>query len=357
MIYPVPGASRRFTLTDRLQGEEHPGDFTPRLPDRGTMIPAFARNAALVLFCASMTPVTVPAQARPPLQASRAPEDAVAGPQAFPVGRAEKSSTGQSSFESVCHERSADRAAIAALRLVCQRPIAHGAPAPGEAIVIGFLGGFAKADDLKHPEVLFAEYLREHYSPALHARVFSNHDEQGALQYVTRLLDQDHDGRLSAEEIRTARIIIYGHSWGASQTAAFARDLGRRGIPVLLTVQLDIITKHGQKPSVIPSNVASAINFYQSEGPLQGRPKIVAADPARTTIIGNFKMAYSDAPVNCDNFPWFVRTFNKPHHEIENDAHLWDRITSLIDAKIAADDHTRKGAARDIAPSSGEMSF
>jgi hypothetical protein len=280
--------------------------------------------------------------------------DAVASPQALSIDNARKASIGQSSFESVCHETSADSAAVGALRLVCQqRPIAHGAMAPGEPIVIGFLGGFARADDLKHPEVLFAAYLREHYSPALHAQVFSNHDEQGALEYVTRLLDLDHDGLLSDEERRSARIIIYGHSWGASQTTEFARELSRRGIPVQLTVQLDIITKPGQKPTVIPANVASAINFYQSQGPLQGRTKIVASDPARTAIIGNFKMAYSDAPVNCDNYPWFVRTFNKPHHEIENDARLWDKVASLIDADVVDNDHPGKGAT-DIGTGSGQ---
>ena len=108
---------------------------------------------------------------------------------------------------------------------------------------------------------------------------------------------------------------------------------------------MDIIVKPGQKPTVIPANVVSARCFYQSEGPLQGRPKIVASDPARTAIIGNFKMAYGGAPVNCDNYPWFVRTFNKPHHEIENDAHLWDKVASLIDAEVVDNDHPLKGGA------------
>jgi hypothetical protein len=280
--------------------------------------------------------------------------DAVASPQALSIDNARKASIEQSSFESVCHETLADSAALAALRLVCrQGPIAHGAPSRGEPIVIGFVGGFARADDLNHPEVLFAAYLREHYSPALHAQVFSNHDEQGALEYVTRLLDLDHDGLLSDAEKSSARIIIYGHSWGASETAEFARELSRRGIPVQLTVQLDIITKPGQKPTVIPANVVSAINFYQSQGPLQGRTKIVASDPARTAIIGNFKMAYGGAPVNCDNYPWFVRTFNKPHHEIENDAHLWDKVASLIDAEVVDNDRPRKGGA-DIGTENGQ---
>jgi hypothetical protein len=285
--------------------------------------------------------------------------NAVASPRAPSIDNVQKASIGQSPFESVCHETLVDSAAIAALRLVCQRgPIAHGAPAQGEPIIIGFLGGFAKADDLKHPEVLFAAYLREHYSPALHAQVFSNHAGQAALEYVTQLLDLDHDGLLSDEERRSARIIIYGHSWGASQTTEFARELSRHGIPVQLTVQLDIIAKPGQKPTLIPANVSSAINFYQSHGPLQGRTKIVASDPARTAIIGNFKMSYSDAPVNCDNYPWFVRTFNKPHHEIENDARVWDKVASLIDAEIVGNDYPRKGATdngtgnrREFAPS------
>src|SRR5579871_1659868 len=135
---------------------------------------------------------------------------AVASTQALSIENKQKASIAQSSFESVCHETSADSAAVAALRLVCQHePITHGTSAYGVPIVIGFVGGFARADDLNHPEVLFAAYLREHYSPALHAQVFSNHDAQGALEYVTRLLDLDHDGLLSDQERRNARIIIY----------------------------------------------------------------------------------------------------------------------------------------------------
>ena len=64
-------------------------------------------------------------------------------------------------------------------------------------------------------------------------------------------------------------------------------------------------------------------------------------------------MAYSDAPVNCDNYPCFVRTFNKPHHEIENDTHLWDKVASLIDAEVVDNDRPRKGGA-DIGTENGQ---
>jgi hypothetical protein len=81
--------------------------------------------------------------------------------------------------------------------------------------------------------------------------------------------------------------------------------------------------------------VASAVNFYQSGGFLHGRSEILAADPARTKIIGNFEMKYRNHPINCDNYPWFARTFNKPHHEIENDPRIWDQLASLIDAELS----------------------
>jgi pimeloyl-ACP methyl ester carboxylesterase len=202
-------------------------------------------------------------------------------------------------------------------------------------IVIGFVGGFARADDQGHPEVQFAEYLRDRYRRDVHAEVFANHDGKKALHEVLRLLDRDGKGNPSPAEKEHARVIIYGHSWGAAETVVFARELGKHGIPVQLTVQMDSIAKLGRDDSSIPSNVANAINFYQSRGPLHGLTEIVAADPAQTTIIGNLHMSYKGHRINCANYPWYARTFNKPHHEIENDPRVWDLAASLIDSEIA----------------------
>jgi hypothetical protein len=188
----------------------------------------------------------------------------------------------------------------------------------------------------------------------MHARVFSNHDAKDALLYVDRLLDTNHDRILSRQEKRNARIMIYGHSWGASETAAFARELGRLEIPVLLTVQLDIIAKPGQKPAVIPPNVAYALNFYQSEGPLHGR-QIDAANPQTTRILGNIRMSYDRSSVDCGNYNWFVRTFNKPHHEIENDPHVWEQVALWIDAAVSMTGHS-DGSPGAIA-TSGQQKF
>jgi hypothetical protein len=201
-------------------------------------------------------------------------------------------------------------------------------------IVIGFVGGFARSDDKKHPEVQFAESLREHYRSDVYAEVFGNHHGREALHEIIRLLDTNRNGALSSVEKENARIIIYGHSWGAAETVVLARELGKRDIPVRLTIQMDSIAKLGRDDSMIPSNVADAINFYQSGGPLHGRTRIFAADPAHTKIVGNLHMSYKDHPIRCDNYPWYARTFNKPHHEIENDPRVWDQAASLIDFEV-----------------------
>jgi len=200
-------------------------------------------------------------------------------------------------------------------------------------IIIGFVGGFVSVNDTKHPEVQFAAYLRDRY-PTIHAEVFGNHHGRKALHQVMSLLDTDHDGILSSIEKEQATVIIYGHSWGATETIAFARELGENEIPVALTVQIDMIAKPGHKESAVSPNVASAINFYQTKGPLHGAREIVAVDATRTRIIGNIRMTYEDRPINCDNYSWYSRTLNKPHHEIENDFRVWDEIASLINSDL-----------------------
>jgi pimeloyl-ACP methyl ester carboxylesterase len=206
-------------------------------------------------------------------------------------------------------------------------------PANKNVIVIGFVGGFVSRNDTKHPEVQFAAYLRDRY-PLIHAEVFGNHHGRKALHEVVRLLDTDHDGVLSSTEKERSTIIIYGHSWGATETVAFAHELGQMDIPVALTIQIDTIAKPGHRASPISSNVASAINFYQTKGPLHGAPEIVAFDPARTAVLGNIRMTYENRPINCDNYSWYSRTLNKPHHEIENDFRVWDEVASLINSDL-----------------------
>jgi hypothetical protein len=207
-------------------------------------------------------------------------------------------------------------------------------PATRPVIVIGFVGGFVKHDNAVHSEVQMATRLRQDYPLGVQVEVFENHRREKAHKQILRSLDIDKDGSLSSEEKQQARIIIYGHSWGASETVTLARELEKEGIPVLLTIQVDSISKSNQNDRMIPANVSQAVNFYQTDGFLRGRPEIRPADAARTQIIGNFRFDYKTLPVSCPLYPWFDRLFMKSHVEIECDPRVWNQIELLIRAKL-----------------------
>jgi hypothetical protein len=203
-----------------------------------------------------------------------------------------------------------------------------------QLVVVGFMGGRVKGDNFVHREALLARELREGFPGRVSAAVFANHDAQNALKTVLHQLDTDRDGHLSANEKSTARIVIYGHSWGASETVAFARRLNELNIPVLLTIQVDSVQKPNENDGDIPPNVREAVNFYQVEGLLHGRSLIEAMDPKQTTILGNYESSYKKTPISCANYPWFARTFMRPHIEIENDPSVWEKIAALIRTKV-----------------------
>jgi len=209
------------------------------------------------------------------------------------------------------------------------KPITPRATA-NSAIVIGFVGGFVHHNDTRHAEVQLADKLRIGYSGRAHVSIFENHHREDAYNAVMRWLDCDGSGGISDSERRQARIILYGHSWGASAVVALARELQKQQIPVLLTIQVDSITKPGQDARVIPPNVARAVNFYQAGGMLHGVPEIVPADPLRTQILGDFRFDYKKQPEPCSTYPWFARHFLRGHIAIECDPNVWSRVETLI---------------------------
>jgi hypothetical protein len=206
-------------------------------------------------------------------------------------------------------------------------------PAP-PAIVVGFVGGFVGRNSGFHGEVQLAKRLSSAYAPAVQVRTFENRRGQQARGEILRLLDTDQDGTLSPAEKSRARIMIYGHSWGASEAVTLARRLAVDHIPVLLTVQVDSVQKWGEDDGSIPPNVIEAANFNQLDGRLHGRSLIRAADASRTRIVGNFRFNYSGEAVNCDGFSWYARLFMKPHIEIESDPVVWRQVESLIRAQL-----------------------
>jgi len=202
------------------------------------------------------------------------------------------------------------------------------------AIVIGFLGGFIAHDNPIHSEVQLAARLRTAYPAGVDVETFENHHGEIAQREILKLLDANHDGTVTAEEKQNAQIIIYGHSWGASESIYLARTLEKNGIPVLLTLQVDTISRRGGDDTTIPANVAQAANFYQSNGLLRGHHDIRAADAARTRIIGNFRFDYETSPLKCTGYPWYGQIFMKPHIQIECDPAVWNQVESLIRAAL-----------------------
>jgi hypothetical protein len=213
---------------------------------------------------------------------------------------------------------------------------------PPQTIVIGFMGGKVSHEDATRNELIISERLRAAYPRDVHFEVFENRRLEDAHQRVLQLLSnfagnslsqassQPISRSLAEQQKRRARIILFGHSWGASAVVTLADELQKDGIPVLLTIQVDSIEKHGQDDAVIPANVERAVNFYQPDGVLHGRPEIHAANPERTQILGNFRYSYKDAPAECSVYPWFERVFIKTHIAIECDPVLWQRIEGLI---------------------------
>jgi hypothetical protein len=199
-------------------------------------------------------------------------------------------------------------------------------------IVVGFLGGHVSATNCVHREAQLIQSLQQSYPQAVHAVAFANRNGDLALKSILQLLGGNNHPTEAQKQ--SARIVIYGHSWGASETVTLANRLNKLGIPVLLTVQVDSVRKRDQNDQEIPPNVQEAVNFYQSEGLLRGRQRIVAMDPERTKILGNHESSYRQNPISCTGFPWYARTFMRRHIQIENDPAVWDQIEAMILSRI-----------------------
>ncbi len=201
-------------------------------------------------------------------------------------------------------------------------------------IVVGFVGGFVAHDNMVHSGVQLAAHLHASHPSGVFVKVFENRRRENAHREILKILDTDHNGKLSDEEKKEARIIIYGMSWGGSETVSLAKELDGDHIPVLLTIQVDSVAKMRQNDQMIPANVGEAVNFYQSDGLLRGQPKIRAADEKHTKILGNYRFDYKSKNIKCDKYPWFLRVFAKYHTRIECDAAVWSQVESLISAKL-----------------------
>jgi hypothetical protein len=226
---------------------------------------------------------------------------------------------------------------------LAQEPHEHPAGQPSRTLVIGFVGGFVHSDDLRHSEVQLAHDLQATYGDSVQVEVFRNRQRAKARQAVVAWFNAAPN-----EAESEPRVILFGHSWGASAVVYLARELQQDGIPVGLTIQVDSVRKHGEDDSVIPANVAEAANFYQSKGFLHGRAHIIAADPSRTAVLGNFQFEYKKQPAECHAYPWYNRLLFKGHTSIECDPRVWSEVDRLIETRLAPPSHVSQPAVAEL---------
>ena len=221
--------------------------------------------------------------------------------------------------------------------LVCQSQAGLTNRNTATTLVIGFVGGFVHKDDFRHSEVQLARRLQKTYCGRVAVEVFTNRQREQAHVAIIEWLNRV---RPLSDGPPQPTIILFGHSWGASAVVYLARELEHDGIPVALTIQVDSVRKHGQDDSIIPANVGEAVNFYQSKGMIHGRAKIVAANPSRTAIDGNFNFTYQKEPDACRTYPWYDRLFFKGHTSIECDPRVWSQVENLIEARLPVSSHS-----------------
>jgi hypothetical protein len=204
-------------------------------------------------------------------------------------------------------------------------------------ILIGFVGGFARRDNLNQGPVRFAQRAQLDLPKNSYVHIFENRHRRTAYKTILHLLDSNQDGVLSDAEKAQARIVLFGHSWGASASVLLARELKRAGIPVLLTVQVDSVAKPWQQDGIIPENVAAAINFYQPHGMIHGRSKIRAANDSKTQILGNYRFDYHLTPIKCEGMSWFDRNITPSHMQSNCDPRIWTQVENLVRQHLVAD--------------------
>src|SRR5262249_1520586 len=140
--------------------------------------------------------------------------------------------------------------------------------------------------------------------------------------------------KLDDSERRSARIILYGESFGGAAVVKFARQLQELEIPVLLTVQVDSV---GRNDDVIPANVKQAANLYQRNGRvIRGPQEIRAQNPQRTEILGSFLYDYSESTIDISDLPWHKTFLRRDHIRMDRDPKVWQKVEELILAAVAA---------------------
>jgi len=200
--------------------------------------------------------------------------------------------------------------------------------ASGSVLIVGFLGGIERWTDENRPVVQLAERLRALALPGVYVEVAEHAHRGEAFKLIEAASGRDAKGRCSKAGCRELYILLYGHSMGGAAVVKLARELKDRGLPVVLTVQVDSV---GTSDAVIPSNVARAANLYQHDSwMLHGRTAIRAEDPQKTVILANLRFSYDGKWIDLSEATIPERVVHTRHTQMEYDPEVWNRVEDYI---------------------------
>lgn len=233
----------------------------------------------------------------------------------------------------LCLVLAATPLAAGAGRRLRRADITTPAPLPERSLlIVGFLGGWEPWDHPHRSVRRLALRLRESAPRGVFIETADNHSRATVRKFIREAFDTNRDGRLDRIEAARAQIICYGQSFGGAACIHLARELERWGVPVRLTVQVDSV---GRKDHLIPANVRRAVNLYQRDpGPIRGQAQIRAADPRRTTVLGNIRHTYLFRHVDMTEYPAAARRFPNSHWKMDNDPLVWAEVEGFLRAEI-----------------------
>jgi hypothetical protein len=130
-------------------------------------------------------------------------------------------------------------------------------PASYSSIVYFITGGPVQLSDSGNVKKLapLREFLKTNH-PTSFFKMVHNTKWKDVLKEILAMKKQGVDGRL----------ILMGHSYGATAVVDVARKLGEQKIIVDMMVSVDMIRRIGSAdPDVIPDNVLVDFNFYETK--------------------------------------------------------------------------------------------
>jgi hypothetical protein len=152
-------------------------------------------------------------------------------------------------------------------------------------IYLGFQGALELANNNSSGVIQIRDTLQRKEFPDVCARAYSPYVWMDGRDWLLKHFPS-HAGVLTPVELENSpKVILVGHSMGGWAVMSVARELGRRGIPVELTIQVDSV---GITDYTLPRNVKAAAIFHARDALMLLTTKhLRREDPSRTELVAD----------------------------------------------------------------------